>query len=81
MRGIYASFLPGARAANKDWTNLFAQAHDRPMPHDHADDDHPHALLPPDPALRVKALETILIEKGLIDPSAIDAIIEQYEQF
>ena len=28
---------------------------------------------------RVRALETILIEKGLIDPAALDAIIETYE--
>ena len=49
------------------------------MPHDHADHDHPHTLLPPDPALRVKALETILTQKGLIDPAALDKIIEAYE--
>ena len=49
------------------------------MPHDHADQDHPHTLLPPDPALRVKALETILTQKGLIDPAALDEIIETYE--
>jgi len=49
------------------------------MPHDHHDHDHPHTLLPPDPALRVKALETILTEKGLIDPAALDAIIDTYE--
>jgi DNA-binding FadR family transcriptional regulator len=36
------------------------------MPHDHADHDHPHSLLPSDPALRVKALETILVAKGLV---------------
>ena len=53
--------------------------HDLDMPHDHADHDHPHALLPSDPALRVKALETILTEKGLIDPKALDEIIETYE--
>lgn len=47
------------------------------MPHD--DHDHPHALLPPDPALRVKALETILTRKGLIDPAALDEIIDTYE--
>jgi nitrile hydratase len=47
------------------------------MPHD--DPDHPHALLPPDPALRVRALETILTKKGLIDPAALDAIIDTYE--
>ena len=27
-------------------------------------------LLPPEPALRVKALESILVEKGLVDPAA-----------
>jgi len=47
------------------------------MPHD--DHDHPHSLLPPDPALRVKALETILTRKGLIDPAALDEIIDTYE--
>jgi nitrile hydratase len=50
-----------------------------PMPHDHSDHDHPHSLLPPEPALRVKALETILTRKGLIDPAALDAIIDTYE--
>ncbi len=47
------------------------------MPHD--DHDHPHALLPPEPALRVKALETILTRKGLIDPAALDEIIDTYQ--
>ncbi|PSL21760.1 nitrile hydratase subunit alpha [Shimia abyssi] len=46
------------------------------MPHDH---DHPHSLLPPDPALRVKALETILTEKGLVDPATLDEIIDTYQ--
>lgn len=49
------------------------------MPHDHSDHDHPHALLPPDPALRIKALETLLTQKGLIDPAALDVIIDTYE--
>ncbi len=49
------------------------------MPHDHHDDDHPHAHLPPEPALRVKALETILTRKGLIDPAALDEIIDIYQ--
>ncbi len=47
------------------------------MPDDHP--DHPHALLPPEPALRVKALETILTRKGLIDPAALDEIIDTYQ--
>ncbi len=49
------------------------------MSHDHLNDAHPHSLLPSDPALRVKALESLLIEKGLVDPGALDAIIETYE--
>ena len=44
------------------------------MPHD----DHPHSHLPSDPALRVKALETLLTAKGLVDPAALDAIIDTY---
>jgi nitrile hydratase len=31
------------------------------------------------PAARVKALEALLTEKGLIDPAAIDAIVDTYE--
>ena len=50
-----------------------------PMPHDHSHDDDPHALLPSDPALRVKALETLLTRKGLVDPAALDEIIDTYE--
>ena len=46
------------------------------MPHDH---DHPHSLLPSDPALRVKALETLLTQKGLINPATLDEIIDTYE--
>ena len=38
-----------------------------------------HAELPSDPALRVKALESLVTEKGLVDPAAIDAWIEIYE--
>mgnify|MGYP000604428052 FL=1 len=48
------------------------------MPHDHAH-DHPHSLLPSDPELRVKALESILVEKGLVDPAAIAELIDTYE--
>lgn len=51
----------------------------RTMPHDHSDHDHPHSLLPSEPALRVKALETLLTQKGLIDPAALDEIIDTYE--
>jgi len=51
--------------------------HDHPH-HDHDDHDHGGSPLP-EIALRVKALESILVEKGYVDPSAIDAIVETYE--
>lgn len=38
-----------------------------------------HTAPPSDPALRVKAIESILIEKGVVDPLAIDEVIEIYE--
>ena len=48
------------------------------QPDHHHDHDH-HDDIPSDVALRVKALESLLIEKGLVDPAALDAIIETYE--
>lgn len=45
------------------------------MPHDHS---HPHTLLPSDPALRVKTIESLVVGKGLVDPAAIDAIADEY---
>ncbi|AHK44806.1 MULTISPECIES: nitrile hydratase subunit alpha [Ensifer] len=47
--------------------------------HDHHDHDHHHDNHFTDMEARVKALETVLTEKGLIDPAAIDAIVETYE--
>jgi len=38
-----------------------------------------HQAVPSDVALRVKALESILVEKGMVDPATIDAVIETYE--
>jgi hypothetical protein len=37
-----------------------------------------HAHVPSEPALRVKALESLLVEEGLVDSGAIDAWIEIY---
>ena len=34
---------------------------------------------PSDPELRVKALEQVLVEKGHVDPAALDVIAEAYE--
>jgi nitrile hydratase subunit alpha len=49
-------------------------------PHHHAHrHGHAHSDVPSDPALRTKALESLLTEKGLVDAAAIDAWIEAYE--
>jgi len=41
--------------------------------------DHDHQDVPSDPALRVKALESLLVEKGLVDPAALDVLVDTYE--
>tara|TARA_B100000686_G_C16745017_1_gene948909 strand:- start:487 stop:1107 length:621 start_codon:yes stop_codon:yes gene_type:complete len=41
--------------------------------------DHDHTEPPSDLELRVKALESLLVEKGLVDPAALDALIDTYE--
>jgi nitrile hydratase len=50
-------------------------AHDHP----HHDHDHDHSDLS-ETELRVRALETILTEKGYVDPAALDLLIETYEK-
>lgn len=42
--------------------------------------DHEHQHPPSPAALRVKAIETLLVDKGLVDPQALDAIIETYAE-
>ena len=66
-RGFLAA--AGAAAAQEA-----ADAQDHSHDHDHA-----HQVVPSDPALRVKALESLLVEKGLVDPRALDTLIDQYE--
>ncbi len=41
--------------------------------------DHDHTEPPPELALRLQALESLLVEKGLVDPAAIDTLIDTYE--
>ena len=48
------------------------------MSADHTDDDHDHSHLDA-MTLRVKALETVLTEKGYVDPAALDELIDIYE--
>jgi nitrile hydratase subunit alpha len=47
------------------------------MAHDHHH-DHDHSELS-ETQLRVRALETVLSEKGYVEPAALDAIVEAYE--
>src|SRR5688572_27427235 len=44
--------------------------------HHHDHDDHSHLS---EIELRVRALESIPVEKGYVDPAAIDALVETYE--
>ena len=52
---------------------------DKKSDHGHHHGSTPHSLLPSDPELRVKAIETILLEKGLVDPAALDALIDTFQ--
>ena len=51
-------------------------SHSHSHSHDHED---AHSLLPSDPELRVKAIESLLLSKGLIDAKTLDELIDTYE--
>ena len=53
-----------------------ATAHDHDHDHHH---NHDHQDVPSDLTLRVKALESLLVEKGLVEPAALDALIDTME--
>lgn len=76
MRSTRRDFLTtAATAAGAAATgNLSAHAQDHEHSHDHA-----HQAVPSDMALRVKSLESLLVEKGLVDRAALDALIDTYE--
>jgi nitrile hydratase subunit alpha len=65
-----AATAAGAAAAG----DLAARAQDDEHTHDHA-----HQAVPSDLTLRVKSLESLLVEKGLVDPAALDALVDAYE--
>lgn len=57
-----------------------AHTHDHTHEHPHAHPhEHAHQAVPSDLALRVKALESLLVEKGLVDRQALDTLIDAYE--
>ena len=47
--------------------------------HGHHHHHHDHQDVPSDVALRVKALESVLVEKEMVDPAALDEIVDAYE--
>src|SRR5262249_1104236 len=66
-RGFLASTVAAAGAA----VVPLAQAAD--------EHTHEHQALPSDQALRVKSIESLLVEKGMVDPAALDAVVDAYE--
>ena len=50
-----------------------------PSPMHEPENDHEHQSVPSDFALRVKSLESLLVEKGLVDRAALDALVDAYE--
>ena len=69
LRGFLKGPVTGAAAAVGPGS-LQAQDHGH---------DHDHQVVPSDPALRTKALESLLVEKGLVDLAALDALVDTYE--
>jgi nitrile hydratase subunit alpha len=55
---------------------LSAKGQDEAHAHDH---DHAHQDVPSDLTLRVKSLESLLVEKGLVDPATLDTLVDAYE--
>src|SRR5262247_2522887 len=68
-------FIKGA-AASAAALAAESRMHATQDPHDH---DHDHQAIPSDVALRMKALESLLVDKSLVDRAALDAIVDTYE--
>lgn len=75
MQSSRRDFLTAAAsAAGAAAAGDLAHAKDDEHTHEHA-----HQAVPSDMALRVKSLESLLVEKGLVDRAALDALIDTYE--
>jgi len=73
--GVYFSHL-SLNSKTEFLVNMKADT--RYLPQENQD-VHGHHAVPSELALRVKALESLLVEKGLVDPAALDALIDTYE--
>ncbi len=71
---------PGAEP-DHDHEHDHEQGHDHDHDHDHDHHHHGHAHDAEEEgvALRVKALERVLVAKGIVDPAALDVFVETYE--
>jgi nitrile hydratase len=67
-RGFLKSAVTAAGAAAAGQSMSHSQEH-----------DHEHQDVPSDLALRVKSLESLLVDKGLVDRAALDALVDAYE--
>jgi len=75
MQSTRRNFLTtAAGAAGAAAAELSASAQDHEHEHGHS-----HQVVPSDMALRVKSLESLLVEKGLVDRAALDALVDTYE--
>ncbi len=75
MDGTRRGFLKAAvTAAGAAATPGLAQAQGDGQAHGHA-----HQTVPSDLTLRVKSLESLLVEKGFVDRSALDALVDTFE--
>ena len=72
-RELLATALTATGAAV---TQRLADAQQQDQAHDHERD---HQAVPSDPALRTKALESVLVGRGLVDRAALDALVDAYE--
>src|SRR3954467_13594417 len=64
---------------HEDHAEAVREISGEPRAHHHAGHDHDHGSELSEVELRVRALETGLVAKGLVDPAALDAIVELYE--
>ena len=69
---------PGAEP-DHDHEHYHEQGHDHDHDHDHHPHGHAHDAEEEGVALRVKALERVLVAKGIVDPAALDVFVETYE--
>src|SRR5580692_8888334 len=73
MRGWYHLNTINGRGDERPFQRLV------PTPMESHQHEHDHQVVPSDPALRTKALESLLVEKGLVDPAALDAVVDAFE--